>query len=246
MLDLKPFLAPEREEFVRLLEGLGASEWQRPTECPAWTIKGIALHIVGDDLSLLSRQRDRATNSLTLYSEKHPGLAFRQLLDGFNDQWVEAATFISEALVLTMVRLTGQWSAEYYQSLALDEPSEPVGFFGASGPSPAWQVIAREYAERWIHQQQIRRALGREDLGEALASPAKEAVVLGFGSRFAQLGTFTAGGQTWPFRAGVDISLDESKADAVLSRGLTVEETRRSLHGETELVEAIANQTCRR
>jgi hypothetical protein len=39
-----------------------------------------------------------------------------------------------------------------------------VQFFATLDPSPYWQVIAREYAERFIHQSQIRRALGRAEL----------------------------------------------------------------------------------
>ena len=57
-LDVTASLMPERAALLELLRSLGASEWDQPTECPAWTVKGIALHILGDDVSLLSRQRD--------------------------------------------------------------------------------------------------------------------------------------------------------------------------------------------
>ena len=134
--------------------------------CPSWTVKGIALHVLGDDLSLLSRQRDEATNGLITFAAEHPGLGFRQLLDGFNEQWVHAATFLSEALVVELLRLTGEWTARYYSDVDPDARGEPVGFFGARGPSPYWQISAREYMERWIHQHQVRRAAGLSDLGE--------------------------------------------------------------------------------
>ena len=48
-------LQPERAALVALLEGLGPHDWTRHTECPAYTIKGVATHVLGDDLSLLSR-----------------------------------------------------------------------------------------------------------------------------------------------------------------------------------------------
>ena len=161
-LDVTASLRPERAELLALLRDLSVEEWARPTECPAWTVKGIALHILGDDLSLLTRQRDASTDSLTLFAEDHPGFTFRELLDGFNDQWVAAARFLSVELLLTLLDLVGEQSAAFYETVGLDTVAvEPVQFFATLDPSPYWQVIAREYAERFIHQSQIRRALGR-------------------------------------------------------------------------------------
>jgi hypothetical protein len=130
-------------------------------------VKGIALHILGDDLSLLARQRDATPKqALVLYGESHPGLTFRQLLDGFNEQWVTASTFLSPELLIALLRLVGEWSDDFYSNVGLDTVSrEPVGFFAQTEPSPYWQLIAREYAERVIHQSQIRRAIGAPELG---------------------------------------------------------------------------------
>lgn len=58
MLDLNPMLGPERAALVALLEGLAPEQWTAATECPGWTVQGIATHLLGDDLSLLARQRD--------------------------------------------------------------------------------------------------------------------------------------------------------------------------------------------
>jgi uncharacterized protein (TIGR03083 family) len=71
-------LQPERAALLALLEGLRPDDWQRPTECPAYTVKGIATHVLGDDLSLLSRQRDAAQNGL---SQLAPELPARRLPD---------------------------------------------------------------------------------------------------------------------------------------------------------------------
>jgi hypothetical protein len=71
LLDLTPILAPERAVLLELLGGLSASDWERATECPAWNVKGIALHILGDDLSLLTRRRDASTDSLMLFAQDH-------------------------------------------------------------------------------------------------------------------------------------------------------------------------------
>ena len=166
-------MRPERAALLDLLRALSDDEWARPTECPAWTVKGIALHVLGDDLSLLTRQRDASTDSLTLFAEDHPGFTFRQLLDGFNDQWVATARFVSVELLLTLLELVGEESASFYETVGLDTVAvEPVQFFATLDPSPYWQVIAREYVERFVHQSQIRRALGRPELAGELVTVA--------------------------------------------------------------------------
>ena len=170
MLDLTPMLRPERAALLELLRGLGADDWERPTECPAWSVKGVALHILGDDFSLLTRQRDASVNSLILFAADHPGLTFRELLDGFNEQWVTASRFLSNELVIVLLGLVGEWSDAFYRDVGLETTSgEPVGLFAQTQPSPYWQVIAREYLERFVHQSQIRRALGAGELGGELA-----------------------------------------------------------------------------
>lgn len=103
----------------------------------------------------------------------HPGLSFRELLDGFNEQWVTTAAFFSERIVLDLLALSGHWTEDFYRSVDPEGPGEPVGFFGSQvQPSPWWQVAAREYAERWIHQSQIRRALELSAVAGEIAEPA--------------------------------------------------------------------------
>lgn len=174
-LDLTPLLRPERATLLELLRGLSPADWERPTECPEWNVKGIALHVLGDDLSLLSRQRDAATQGLMLYAIDHPGSSLRQLLDGFNEQWVAAAEFFSTDVLIDMLAVVGEWSDTFYREVGLDTVSrEPVGFFTATDVSPYWQLIAREYVERFIHQSQIRRAIEAPDLdGELVAGAAR-------------------------------------------------------------------------
>ena len=76
---------PEREALLDLLGGLDAGQWARPTECPAYSVKGIATHVLGDDLSLLSRQRDAAEEGTSLLAAELPGADFGTVLDAFND-----------------------------------------------------------------------------------------------------------------------------------------------------------------
>jgi uncharacterized protein (TIGR03083 family) len=178
MLDSTPMLGPERAALLELLRAASADDWERPTECPAWNVKGIALHILGDDLSLLTRQRDASTDSLTLFAADHPGVRFRALLDGFNEQWVTAAHFLSTELLIELLRLVGEWSESFYREVGLETISrEPVGLFAETEPSPYWQVIGREYVERFVHQSQIRRAVGAAELDGEVVTWAATVIV---------------------------------------------------------------------
>jgi uncharacterized protein (TIGR03083 family) len=153
-------LRPERSALLTTLESLGVEDWARPTECPAYSVKGIATHLLGDDLSLLSRRRDSAENGLVAMAADLPGADFQTLLDAFNDRWVAAARFLSTDLLIELLRLTGEWTARYYEAVDPRAPGEPVRLFAADGhSSPFWHAIAREYMERWVHHSQIRRAL---------------------------------------------------------------------------------------
>jgi len=46
-LDVAEPLRRERAGFTSVLAALPAAAWDLPTECPAWTVKGIALHVLG-------------------------------------------------------------------------------------------------------------------------------------------------------------------------------------------------------
>lgn len=95
-------LRPERSALLELLRSLGPEEWEHATECPLYSVKGVAIHILGDDLSLLSRQRDAAENGLIPLAAELPGVDFRSLLDTFNNRWVSTARFLSTELAVEL------------------------------------------------------------------------------------------------------------------------------------------------
>jgi len=158
-------LRPERRALLELLSELDADQWSATTECPEFTVKGIATHLLGDDLSLLSRQRDGAASGLVGIARDHPGADIRELLAIFNERWVTACEFFSVEVLVELLELSGEWTAAYYEHVDPAAPGEHVGFFGGTeASSPYWQSIAREYYERWIHHSQIRRAVGQPSL----------------------------------------------------------------------------------
>jgi uncharacterized protein (TIGR03083 family) len=234
VLDLNPMLRPERAALLDLLTSFGPADWDRPTECPAYSIKGIATHVLGDDLSLLSRQRDAATNGLLLQAEEMPGADFRAILDAFNDRWVATARFFSAELLVELLRVSGDLTAEFYGSVDLTAPCEPVFFFGSQGElSPYWQAIAREYVERWVHQSQILRALDRPSLADDRFVRAGVEVVAA-----AALQEPSLDDDRWsigPLCLG-----DAQQTADILTRGRTAAEVRSLVRGPDDAVELAA------
>jgi uncharacterized protein (TIGR03083 family) len=227
-------LRPERARLLELLGGLAAEEWATPTECPLYSVKGIATHVLGDDLSLLSRQRDHATPGLLLVAEELPGADFRALLDTFNDRWVVAARFLSVDVLVELLGLAGESTSSYYASVDPLAPCEPVGFFGSTGePSPFWQAIAREYMERWVHHSQIRRALALGSLAEEpfVRVGAEVAASAAGNDATHDHGNWTLG----------PVSLGNSQQTAdILTRAHTANEIRSLVEGPQDAIDLLA------
>lgn len=239
---------PERSQLVELLGRLDGEQWELPTECPAYSVKGIASHILGDDLSLLSRQRDGAVQGLVLMAERVPGADFRALLDGFNDQWVEASRFFSPVLLLELLDLAGRWTHGYYCDVDPTALGEPVQLFGVAfgESSPFWHAIAREYLERWAHHSQIRRALG---LGSLADSPFLDvghaiiATIAGAPTSGDEIGADDAD-QLWTI--GPLVLGSRQQAADILTLGHTAAEVVALIEGPSDLVEQFAARVGRR
>jgi hypothetical protein len=58
--ELGPLFRIERTRLLDVLRSLGASDWDKPSPCPGWSVLGLATHLLGGDFSLLAWQRDRS------------------------------------------------------------------------------------------------------------------------------------------------------------------------------------------
>jgi uncharacterized protein (TIGR03083 family) len=152
----------ERAALVKLLTSQGDKQWQAPTVCPGWSVKDVALHLLGDDIGLLSRRRDGVATA-DAPSELAGWQQLVAFLDRLNQTWVEATRRISPRLLCELLAFTGEATWRYLASV---DPLAVEGRVSWVGPGtvPNWLDVAREYTERWTHQQQIRDAVGMPGL----------------------------------------------------------------------------------
>ena len=149
----------ERRLLLELLRSLSVEQWRLPTVCPGWSVGDIARHLLGDDLGRLSRVRDGFRED----SQPKPGEELVALVNRLNEQWVAALRRLSQDVVCDLLESTGDWTQAHFATLDLDAIGSPVSWAGPD-PAPVWLDIAREYTERWHHQQQMRDAVHAPEL----------------------------------------------------------------------------------
>lgn len=72
---------------------------------------------------------------------------------------------MSSRLLCDLLAFTGTQDSAYFRSLDLYATGGVVSWAGPD-PAPVWLDVAREYTERWHHQQHIRDAIDKPGLKE--------------------------------------------------------------------------------
>lgn len=157
-IDVVHLLPVLDEQLLQLLKSLSPEDWQQPTIAKLWTVKDVAAHLLDGNIRLLSMLRDNYWGESAKVST-HQELV--DYLNGLNADWVRAMRRVSPAMLIMLHELTGPLFCQYFQSLdPFGVSAFPVAWAGET-ESQNWMEIAREYTEKWLHQQQIRDALGR-------------------------------------------------------------------------------------
>jgi len=165
-IDVTGLFSAERHALLQLLSDLTDDQWATPTVCPGWTVKDVALHVLGVDLGNLSVQRDGFIDACTAGPRGGEQAALVAFVARLNETWVDAARRLSPRLLCELLAVTGEMIVAYVGTLDLLAMGQPVSWVGPD-PAPVWLHVAREYTERWVHQQQIRDALALPGFMEA-------------------------------------------------------------------------------
>lgn len=151
-------------ELTELLASLSPEEWQRPVPDSRWTVREVAAHLLDGDLRRLSLQRDHHTLPVPASGSYEDLVAY---LDRLNAEWLAAARRLSPRVLRELLSWSGEEVARLFAAIDPDSPALFSVAWAGEEASAHWFDVAREYTEKWVHQQQIRDAVGRPRLGEA-------------------------------------------------------------------------------
>ena len=139
---------------------LEPQEWGRPTACPGWSVQDQFSHLIGIERMLLGEAAptwneplgDHVKNDLAASHE--PWVAVRRSLDG-------------EAVRVEFVAVTTRRLA----ALAARTPEEwAVVGYSPAGDVPYAEFMRLRVFDCWVHEQDVRTALGRPGGSGGLAS----------------------------------------------------------------------------
>jgi len=169
-VDIRRQFPAERAALLALLADLDPADWKRPTVCPGWRVHDIVAHIAHDYVRKLATARDRYDSP-----GPRPGEDLPALLHRLNQEFVDVASRWSPRVLADLIGHLGPQLDEYWAGLDMDRLGEAVSWAAPGVPAPAWLDVGREYSEYWVHQQQIRDAVGRPGADSAaLTAPVTD------------------------------------------------------------------------
>ncbi len=147
---------------IELLSSITDEEWNAQTVAKLWTVKDVSSHLLDTNLRTLSISRDG------YYGEKPENINSNQdlvaFLNNLNMSWTSATKRLSPKILTFLLEATGK---QYIEHLGTLDPFDDAVFsvaWAGQATSPNWFHIAREYTEKFLHQQQIRDAVGKQGL----------------------------------------------------------------------------------
>jgi len=147
------------EKLIELLRSLRPDDWLKHTVAKQWTVKDVATHLLDGNIRMLSIVRDNFFGETPGKIESYQDLV--DFLNRLNADWVKATKRMSPSVLIELLEITGK---EYSACVAKLDPFKPAVFsvaWAGEAQSLNWFHIAREYTEKWHHQQQIREAVNK-------------------------------------------------------------------------------------
>jgi uncharacterized protein (TIGR03083 family) len=174
----EPIIALLAEEWATLdglLGGLEPADWSRPTCLPGWRVTDVVAHIVGTEETLAGESAPESGVDVNTLPHVRNAIAV------FNEQWVQALRDEAPAAMLARFRHITSRRLKMLEQM-------PQADFDAESWTPAgYDTYARFMQIRnydcWMHEQDIRAALGRpgnEDGPTAVAALEEVTRALGY------------------------------------------------------------------
>lgn len=154
---------PLSHELLSVLRSLQPTDWGKPTICSPWSVKDVAAHLLGGNLGRLWKRNETSASSPTTFQDYDQIL---NLINHDNQLWVQAAQRISPEILIEFLDITDRHLYDHFKSLAQDKSARITVAWASDILPPNWFDNAREYTEKWLHQQHIREAVNQPLLTE--------------------------------------------------------------------------------
>jgi uncharacterized protein (TIGR03083 family) len=156
---LTAHLFPKLERLLlELLRSLGPEDWEKQTVSHKWKVKDVAAHLLDTPLRGVSIARDGYYGEAPKINSNAELAAF---INRLNEEGVCVYRRLSPDVLSSMMEVASRLLAEYHGSR---DPYAlaPYGVsWAGESKSQNWFDTAREFTERWHHQQQIRLAVNK-------------------------------------------------------------------------------------
>ena len=165
------------EALLELLADFSAEEWHRTTVHKDRSVKDLTAHLLHGSLRRLTGMRDQyrppAGKKFSTTAE------LTQFIQDDNRAFMLGMARVSPQILVEMIARYDPEVLRLFESLDPVAPGLGVVWAG-EWISQNWFDVAREYTEKWHHQQQLRDATGRPALYDpTLLTPALETFARG-------------------------------------------------------------------
>jgi uncharacterized protein (TIGR03083 family) len=143
---------------IELLRSLAPEDWEKQTVSPQWKVKDVAAHLLDTPLRGVSIGRDGYVAESPRISSSADLAAF---VNRLNQEGVNVYRRLSPAILIALMEVATKLLAELHASR---DPGAKAPFgvsWAGEEKSANWFDTAREFTERWHHQQQIRLAVNK-------------------------------------------------------------------------------------
>ena len=180
------------DETVALLRSLDPEDWERPTDLAGWDVRAVAAHLAHLESELAGNAQEKVdvpelehiTSPMGYYTEMGP---------------IARRAWTTDAIIDELESSAATRLAALRESPPTDGSGDPDRTPGGIGWD--WNtLLSNRVVDVWMHQQDIRRAVGRPG---GMDSPAAEHTI----SVFARAFGYTVGKRVAP-RAGTSVVLD--------------------------------------
>jgi uncharacterized protein (TIGR03083 family) len=202
-------LFAEWDAILALSDGLSDAQWQEPTPLPGWSVRDVVAHVIGTESMLQGVGTPEA--DIDVSTLKH----VRNDIGVMNERWVRKLRGISAADLLDELRAT---IAERRGSLAdMSDGDWNETTATPAGPDTYGRFMRVRVFDCWMHEHDIRDALGRPASEAELSGPssrlALDEVAASMGFVVGKLGGAPDGSRvrielTGPLRRTINVAVD--------------------------------------